>query len=255
MNKLLCIILFTSLNYSQNKPIGSFEPKSFLDEDIYNLYQTEHKYNLKIDENDNFIINSDWIGGCTMAEYHTTGGICKYKKDTLILISPLSKKYIENITDSISNLNKFIFSIRNFSTANVDMYFKNLNFYFIDTEMNQRKAFPEEIKAKFNNLDTQSRENENELLLTFKIPDKSLYFTIKDHQNYNNVTLNVIDIEGKYFKLVKNYHFLEKKYNKHGETYFDVTLTKYIINKNKNILKGVKKSQNYEYRGNLFLKK
>ena len=241
-------------SFAQNKLIGKFELKSSNEVKVDNFIISDYKLNLNIDANDNFIMNSESIGGCTIAERERFYGICKYKKDTLILVSPLPEKYIKIISDSILENNKFKFSIRNFSTTNVDSYIKQLKFFFIDKEMNHKKAIPIEVKTKYNKNDTQSQENINELIVTFIIPENTQYFTLRDNSNQNNVTLNIINIQSKNFTLSQKYQNLENKYNSYfDDIYIDLTLNKYIIKRKGTKLEAVDKKQAYS--GNLFLTK
>ena len=254
MKKIIFVLLFCITSYAQNKLIGKFELKSSYAVKVDDFIISDYKLDLNIDSNDNFIMNSESIGGCTIVDRQRLYGVCKYKKDTLILVSPLPEKYIIKISDSILGTNKFRFSIRHFSSAEINAYLPQLKFFFIDKEMNQKKAIPTEIKTKFNQNDTSSQNNINELIVTFIIPEQTLYFKLQDKSNQNNVSLNILDIQNKDFTLTKNFQNLENKYNSiTDEVYIDLTLNKYLIKKKGTKLKAVNKKQ--PYGSNLFQNK
>ena len=223
----IALVIFTLLSanvFAQRKPIGQFEYKDFFTSGIEKKIITI-----------NFLQNSSFKLKRFNEEicYRTTeniNGIFKIKKDTIILITPLSKKYFTT-SDSINLApNKFIYFINTFKHkeyADLKKYLMYLDFYFLDKDFNLNTIKPAEVKSV---IDTsyKGQEQYSELYFKFIIPPNVTHFIAREKYS-SSTTFNIDDIKGKQFTdIIRS---KEDRFDDRLKECIDITFERYILNK------------------------
>lgn len=240
---ILNFIFFTSMfTFAQNNVIGEFEPEYFVDESKVWPPYLDLKYCYVFEQNNNFTLTAEWSGSDELRNPEKTNGVFKCNNDTLILITPVLKSYIEKISENVLAQDKFIFHVKNYYAQNSKNYINKLSFYFIDDNFNSKRVMPKAVETKFDD-----KKANNEIILSFEILKGSLYFSQKSIIDNDKITLDINDIAGKEFTLLRNYKHFENDNVSYGnpERYFDLTLNKFLIKRKGKKLKALNKKQLY----------
>ena len=213
-------LLFSATLFAQKKPVGHFEHKYFTNEGFGQIF------NIDFLQNDSFHISMFHDQKC-YERTENISGLFKVKNDTLILITPISKKLFTTFKDTSILGNQFVYSINKFKYySDIKPYLTYLKFYFLDTKFNLIGTNPIQTKIVVDTL-FKDEIKYDEISLKFNIPPDAIYFIARE--GGGSTTFNISDIQGKLF--TDKIRSKEKQFDTELEDYLDLTFEKYLLNK------------------------